>query len=233
MHAGDPMRARAALLDVDGTLVDSNDLHVEAWRQAFHRHGKDVSREELHGQMGKGGELIVRTFLSEDEARRFGSAVDELHAEIFVRDYQPRERALPGVRPLLERMKAGGLRLVLASSAKGEELEGHRRVLGIDDLLDGRTGADDAARSKPCPDIFLAALQSLKALSPGEAVVIGDSPWDAKAARRAGIPMLGVLTGGFSEAQLRGNGALAVYRDLLELLERYDDSPLARQDAWA
>jgi HAD superfamily hydrolase (TIGR01509 family) len=226
------MRARAALLDVDGTLVDSNDLHVEAWRQAFRRHGKDVSREELRGQMGKGGDLIVRTFLSEDEARRFGGAVEELHVEIFVRDYQPRERALPGVRALLERMKAEGLSLVLATSAGDEELGGHLRVLGIDDLLDHRTGADDAERSKPCPDIFRAALRALPGVPPEQAMVIGDSPWDAKAARLAGLPMLGVLTGGFSEEQLRGNGALEVYADLQELLARYDESPLARENAW-
>lgn len=226
------MRARAALLDVDGTLVDSNDLHVEAWRQAFRRHGKDVSRQELQGQMGKGGDLIVRTFLSEDEVRRFGPAVEELHVEIFVRDYQPRERALPGVRALLERMRADGLRLVLATSAKDEELGGHLRVLGIDDLLDHRTSADDAERSKPCPDIFLAALRALPGVPPEQAMVIGDSPWDAKAARLAGLPMLGVLTGGFSEEQLRGNGALEVYADLRELLERYDESPLARESAW-
>jgi HAD superfamily hydrolase (TIGR01509 family) len=226
------MTLKAVLLDVDGTLVDSNGLHVEAWQQAFQRHGKAVSRDALHGQMGKGGDLVVRAFLSEDEARRFGSAVEELHVEIFVRDYQPRERALPGVRALLERMKAEGLRLVLATSAKDEELRGHLRVLGIDDLLDHRTSADDAERSKPCPDIFLAALRALPGVRPEEALVIGDSPWDAKAARRAGLGMLGVLTGGFGAEELRASGALAVYRDLGELLGRYDDSPLAREGAW-
>ncbi len=112
------------------------------------------------------------------------------------------------------------------------ELHGHLRILGIDDLLEHQTGADDAERSKPCPDIFLAALRALPRVRPDEAMVIGDSPWDAKAARRAGIPMIGVLTGGFSEEQLRGNGALAVFRDLGELLERYDESPLAKERAW-
>jgi HAD superfamily hydrolase (TIGR01549 family) len=226
------MGFKAVLLDVDGTLVDSNDLHVEAWRDAFRRHGKDISREELRGQMGKGGDQIVATFLGEDEARRCGEAIDAAHLELFVAHYQARERALPGVRPLLERMKARGLRLVLASSAKERELQGHLRVLRIDDLLERRTSSDDAEYSKPCPDIFVAAVESLGDVSHAEAVVLGDSPWDAKAARRAGIPMIGVLTGGFSEEQLRGNGALAVFRDLGELLERYDDSPLAREDAW-
>jgi HAD superfamily hydrolase (TIGR01509 family) len=209
---------KAVLLDVDGTLVDSNDLHVEAWREAFRRHGREISREDLHAQMGKGGDQIVAHFLDEDEARRFGKDVDDLHVELFVRNYQPRERALPGVRPLVERLKADGLRVVLASSAKEEELKGHLEILGIDDLLDDCTTADDARHSKPCPDIFQAALGDLDAK---DAVVIGDTPWDAQAARKAGIPMVGVLTGGFSEQALRQNGAREVYRDLDELLRRW------------
>ncbi len=186
---------KAVLLDVDGTLVDSNDLHVEAWREAFRRYGKEISREELHAQMGKGGDQIVAHFLDEDEARRFGKDVDALHTELFVRRYQPRERTLPGVRPLVERMKADGLRVVLASSAKEEELKGHLEVLGIGDL------------------------------DPKDALVIGDTPWDAQAARKAGIPMVGVLTGGFSEQCLRENGAQEVYRDLPELLDRWGRAP--------
>ena len=207
---------KAILLDVDGTLVDSNGLHVEAWREAFRRHGKEIPREDMHAQMGKGGDQIIEHFLDEDERRRFGKAVDALHLELFVRHYQPRERALPGVRPLVERMKADGLRVVLASSAKDEEMKGHLSVLGIDDLLDERTTADDAGHSKPCPDIFQAALGDL---DPKDAVVIGDTPWDAQAARKAGIPMIGVLTGGFSRDALLENGARAVFRDLTEVLE--------------
>lgn len=209
---------KTVLLDVDGTLVDSNDLHVQAWREAFRRHGKEISREDMHAQMGKGGDQIVAHFLDEDEARRFGKDVDALHVELFVRSYQPRERALPGVRPLVERMKADGLRVVLASSAREREMKGHLAVLGIDDLLDHRTTADDAEHSKPCPDIFQAALGDL---DPKDAVVIGDTPWDAQAARKAGIPMIGVLTGGFSEQCLREHGAQEVYRDLPEMLERW------------
>lgn len=209
---------KAVLLDVDGTLVDSNDLHVEAWREAFRRHGKEIPREEMHAQMGKGGDQIIEHFLDEDERRRFGKEVDALHGELFVRNYQPRERPLPGVRPLVERMKADGLRVVLASSAKDREMKGHLEVLGIDDLLDDRTTADDADHSKPCPDIFQAALGDL---DPKDAMIIGDTPWDAQAARKAGIPMVGVLTGGFSEQCLRENGAQEVYRDLTEMLERW------------
>lgn len=209
---------KAVLLDVDGTLVDSNDLHVEAWREAFRRHGKEIPREEMHAQMGKGGDQIIEHFLDEDERHRFGKEVDALHGELFVRNYQPRERPLPGVRPLVERMKADGLRVVLASSAKDREMKGHLEVLGIDDLLDDRTTADDADHSKPCPDIFQAALGDL---DPKDAMIIGDTPWDAQAARKAGIPMVGVLTGGFSEQCLRENGAQEVYRDLTEMLERW------------
>ena len=127
--------------------------------------------------------------------------------------YQPRERALPGVRETVERMKAEGLRVVLASSAKDKELKGHLEVLGIDDLLDGKTTADAADHSKPCPDIFEAALE-IAGVKPDEAVVIGDSPWDAVAAKKAGIPMIGVLTGGFTDEELRRRGARAVFSDL-------------------
>jgi HAD superfamily hydrolase (TIGR01549 family) len=189
---------KAVLLDVDGTLVDSNDLHVEAWREAFRRYGKEIPKDVMHAQMGKGGDQIVELFLDEDERRRFGKAVDALHVELFVRKYQPR--------------------VVLASSAKDQEMKGHLAVLGIDDLLDHRTSGDDAEHSKPCPDIFQAALGDLE---PEDAVVIGDSPYDAQAARKAGIPMLGVLTGGFSEQTLRENGAREVYRDLDDLLRRW------------
>ena len=211
------MPIKAVLLDVDGTLVDSNDLHVEAWREAFQRFGKEITPEALHAQMGKGGDLLVKEFLSAEEVERFGKKVDELQADLFVEKYQPRERRLPGVREALERMKADGLRIVLATSAKDKELKGHLAVLGIDDLIDGRTTADAAEHSKPCPDIFNAALEAAGNAAPDEAIVIGDSPWDAEAARKAGIPMLAVLTGGFTERELREHGARNVYRDLREL----------------
>ncbi|HYD55789.1 MAG TPA: HAD family hydrolase [Burkholderiales bacterium] len=213
---------KLVLLDVDGTLVDSNDLHVEAWRDAFRRHGKDLSREEVHAQMGKGGDQLVQVFLSPEEVRRFGKDVDNLHVEIFIDAYQPRERPLPGVRPLLSWLKSQGSRLVLASSAKEKELEGHLRILQIDDLLDRHTTSDDADHSKPCPDIFQAALGDT---APQDALVIGDSPYDAQAARKAGIPMVGVLTGGFTREALLRSGARAVYRDLTDLLEQWTRSP--------
>jgi len=210
------MPLKAILLDVDGTLVDSNDLHVDAWREAFRRCGKDFTREEIHAQIGKGGDMLMEALLSEEEVRRIGKKADQLHLELFIERYQPRERPLPGVREALERMKADGLRVVLASSAKEKELEGHLAVLGIDELIDGKTTADAAEHSKPCPDIFAAALE-VAGVEADEAVVIGDSPWDAVAASKAGLPMVGVLTGGFSESLLREKGARAVFRDLREL----------------
>ena len=209
---------KLVLLDVDGTLVDSNDLHVEAWRDAFRRHGRELTREEVHAQMGKGGDQIVQVFLSAEEVQRFGKDVEDLHVEIFIEAYQPRERSLPGVRPLLSWLKSKGSRLVLACSAKEKELKGHLEVLQIDDLLDRRTTSDDAEHSKPCPDIFQAALGDTP---PRDALVIGDSPYDAQAARKAGIPMLGVLTGGFTREALLDNGARTVYRDLPDLLHAF------------
>lgn len=214
------MAVKAVLLDVDGTLVDSNELHVEAWREAFRRHGKEFTREEIHAQIGKGGDMLLETLLNEEERERIGKAAEKLHLELFLEKYQPREKPLPGVRELLSQMKQDGLRLVLATSAKEAEIKRHLEVLAIDDLIDGRTGADQADHSKPCPDIFEAALD-IAGVKPDEAVVVGDSPWDAVAARRAGIPMLGVLTGGFSEDELRRKGARDVYRDLHDLRQRW------------
>lgn len=211
------MTVKVILLDVDGTLIDSNELHVDAWREAFRRCGKELTREQIHAQMGKGGDMLVEALLTEEEAKRIGKEVVELHLELFVGKYQPREQALPGVRELLQRMKADGVRVVLASSAKEKELKGHLEVLGIDDLIDGSTTADAADHSKPCPDIFEAALELAGNAKPDEALVIGDSPWDAVAAKKAGIPMIGVLTGGFEEDELREKGARAVFRDLREL----------------
>ena len=218
---------RGVIFDVDGTLVNSNDLHIEAWREAFRHYGKEVSFADVHAQMGKGGDQLLPVFLSEEEVERFGKELEAFRVELFVKDYLPRAEPFPRVRELFERLAADGLQVALATSAKEPELKQHKKKLRIDDLLDGTTSADDAEHSKPAPDIFEAALARLKGIAPDEAVVIGDSPFDVIAARRAGIRTIGLLSGGFKADELRAQGAIAVYRDIGELLDRYDDSPLA------
>lgn len=224
---------KAVIFDVDGTLVDSNELHVQAWIDAFWYFGKDVSYEELCEQMGKGGDQLMPVFCSKEELDEFGSELAEYRVEIFTGGYLDKVRPFPKVRELFERINANGLQIALASSAKEEELEQHKKNLKIADLLEAATSADDAGRSKPHPDIFQAALDRLDDVEPEEAVVVGDSPFDIEAAGRAGLRTIAVLSGGFSEERLREAGAKEVYTDITDLLEHYDNSLLARERALA
>jgi len=218
---------KAVIFDVDGTLVDSNDLHVEAWREAFRCYGKELSFEDLHGQMGKGGDQLMPVFCSQEELERFGEELEQKRVELFKSDYLPRVRPFPRVRELFERVRAEGLQVALASSAKGEELEQHKRSMRVEDMLETAASADDAERSKPHPDIFQAALAGLKGVAPAEAVVVGDTPYDVQAAAKAGMRTVGLLSGGFTEEALREAGAVAVYGDVSDLLDGYEESPLA------
>jgi len=221
---------RAAIFDVDGTLIDSNDLHIEAWREAFRRYGKDLGYDEIHAQMGKGGDQLMPVFLSRHEIDKFGEDLEHMRGDLFIRNYLPRAQPFPGVRALFERLSADGIRIALASSAKEEELLHHMKTLKIEDLLEGATSADDAEHSKPSPDIFVAALGRLKGVSSEEAIVVGDTPYDAEAAAKAGMRTVGVLSGGFSAERLRRQGVIAVYGDIEDLLKRYDASPFAREN---
>jgi HAD superfamily hydrolase (TIGR01509 family) len=219
---------KAVIFDVDGTLVNSNDLHVQAWQEAFRRYGKNVEFDDLHRQMGKGGDQLMPVFCSHEELDSYGSELEKYRVELFANEYLPRVTPFPKVRELFERIKADGLQIALASSAKEEELENHKKNLRINDLLETATSADDAERSKPHPDIFQAALAGLKNVTPEEAVVIGDTPYDAIAATKAGIKTIGLLSGGFSEDDLRAAGAVEIYRDVTDLLEHYDEFMLTK-----
>ena len=217
---------KAAIFDVDGTLVDSNVLHVEAWREAFSHYGRELSAEEVHAQIGKGGDQLMPVFLSRHEIERFGDELERLRVELFSRDYLPSVEPFPKVRELFERLKGDGVLIALASSAKEQELSHHVEKLGVEDLVDAATSADDVERSKPSPDVFQAALARLDDVQPHEAIVIGDTPYDAIAARKAGLNTIGLLSGGFAEEALREAGVVALYRDIADLLEHYEESPL-------
>jgi HAD superfamily hydrolase (TIGR01509 family) len=223
------MAIRAVIFDVDGTLVDSNDLHVEAWREAFRRYGKELGFDEVHSQMGKGGDQLMPVFCSREELDRFGEELEAHRVELFSRDYLPRVRPFPKVRELFERISADGVKIALASSAKEEELERHKKSLRVEELVATATSADDAEKSKPHPDIFQAALAGLGDVAPGEAMVVGDTPYDVEAAAKAGMKTVGLLSGGFGEESLLAAGAVAIYADVAELLERYEESPLAAE----
>ncbi|HEX8145486.1 MAG TPA: HAD family hydrolase [Pyrinomonadaceae bacterium] len=224
---------KAVIFDVDGTLVDSNDLHVMAWQDAFRACGKEVAYEELHEQMGKGGDQLMPVFCSKEELDEFGTELEQSRTELFTLNYLPHVRPFPKVRELFERIKADGLEIALASSAKEEELEQHQKSLRIEDLLETATSADDAERSKPHPDIFQAALEGIADVEPEEAVVVGDTPYDVIAAAKAGMRTIGLLSGGFTEEDLRAAGAVEIYRDVADLLEHYDESLLSTERAIA
>jgi HAD superfamily hydrolase (TIGR01509 family) len=222
------MPHRAVIFDIDGTLVDSVDLHAEAWRRAFEHFGKIVPFQTVRSQIGKGGDQLMPVFLSPSELDSLGDALADYRSQIWKRDFISQVRAFPAVRPLFERLRQDGKRIALASSAKQDELSVYEDIAHIGDLVEARATADDAQRSKPYPDIFQAALARLK-LPPGETLAVGDTPYDAEAAGRAGIATLGVLSGGFPEADLRKAGCREVHRDVADLL-RHHDASLIGQD---
>lgn len=219
---------QAVIFDVDGTLVDSVDLHARAWVDAFRDFGHEVAFEDVRSQIGKGGDQLMPVFLSEGELEEKGEALEKHRGQVLKERYLPEVVGFPMVRELLERLRADGVRIVLASSAKADELETYKKLAGIEGLTDAETSSDDAERSKPHPDIFHAALERLGDVRPEDVLVVGDTPYDAEAAGKAGLRVIGVLCGGFPEESLRGAGCIAIYQDPADLLAQYDRSPLAR-----
>jgi HAD superfamily hydrolase (TIGR01549 family) len=218
----------AVIFDIDGTLVDSVDLHARAWQEAFRRFGHEVPFERVRHQIGKGGDQLLPVFFSREELARFGEEMEEYRGDLFKREYLPRVRPFPRVRELFERVRRDGKRIALASSAKEEELKAYKKIADIADLVEEETSSDDAERSKPHPDIFEAALGRLKGVAPERAIVVGDTPYDAEAAAKASVRTVGLLCGGFPEQELREAGCVALYRDPADLLARYDDSLLGQ-----
>lgn len=222
---------QAVIFDVDGTLVDTNDLHTASWVEAFRRFGHEIPFDTVRRQMGKGGDQLMPAVLPPEAFERHGKGIGEYRGDLFMREYLPRAKAFPGVPALLRRVREAGQRVVLASSSSAAEVERYKETAGIADLVDDATTKDDAEHSKPFPDIFLAALERIAPIPPEEAAVLGDSPFDAEAAARAGLRAVGLLCGGFPEDELRKAGFVAVYRDPADLLANYERSPLARAGA--
>jgi HAD superfamily hydrolase (TIGR01549 family) len=214
---------RAFIFDIDGTLVDSNELHVDSWDRAFRHFGKNFSREELRAQIGKGSDQYLPEFLSPEEIDRFGKELDKYRSELFRKEYLPRVQPFPKVRELFERLRTDEKRLVLATSGKEEDTKYYtEKLLKIDSLIEGFTSADDTDRSKPAPDIFTAALEKLGDVSPEKAITVGDTRFDVEAAAKAGLTTIALLCGGTAEEVLRRAGAIAIYRDPADLLANYE-----------
>jgi HAD superfamily hydrolase (TIGR01549 family) len=218
---------KAAIFDLDGTLLDSVDLHAIAWHEAMVKFGHDVSFEQARSQIGKGGDKLIPFFLSEDDQRDHGKELEEWRGERFKNKYLPLVRPFSAVPDVLRRVRDAGLRVAIASSAKKAELEDYMRIAAITDLVEVSTSAEDAEESKPAPDVFEIVLKKLK-IGGADAVAIGDTPYDAEAARKAGIETIGVLCGGFTEGSLRKAGCVEVYPGPATLFACFADSLLAR-----
>ncbi len=221
-------KVKAAIFDIDGTLLDSVDLHAETWRQIFVRYGRDTPFEDIRAQIGKGGDQLLPVFFSKEELESFGKEMEKARGELFKKEFIQKVRPFPQVRELFEHMKADGLKLALATSAKKNELEHYAELMKVDDLLDGSASSDDAEKSKPHPDIFQAALTNLGGLKGYEAIAIGDSPYDAQAAGKIGVNTIGMLCGGFAEEDLRRAGVIQLFRDPSDLLKRYAESAFVK-----
>ena len=222
------MPADALLFDIDGTLVDSVDLHARAWQEAFEHFGKRLAFGDIRAQIGKGGDQLMKEFLPPQELEELGEKLEKYRGDRYKQKYLPQVHAFPGVRELFQAVLQRKIRIALASSAKGDELLRYKEIANIADLVETETSADDAERSKPHPDIFAVALERAGNAPKDRVYVIGDSPWDAIAATRLGVRTIGVLCGGFPEADLRKAGAMAIYRGPADLLERLDQSPIVR-----
>jgi HAD superfamily hydrolase (TIGR01509 family) len=216
-------KIRGIILDIDGTLVDSNDAHARAWVEALAEHGVDVSFAEVRRLIGMGGDKLLPKVAAIPEDAPAGEAISRRRGEIFKTRYLPNIKAFPRTRELLLRMREDGLQLVVASSAKEEELKPLLEIAGAADLIAEKTSSDDADQSKPDPDIVEAALAGAD-FSAAEAVMLGDTPYDIQAATGAGVRVIAFRSGGWSDAELAG--ALAIYDGPADLLAHYDESPL-------
>jgi len=212
----------AAILDVDGTLMDTVYHHALAWYRAFRSQDLEMEVWKVHRRIGMGGDQLVADLCGDEVEKRHGDALRDAEKERYS-ELIGEVRPLPGARALIEALKERGHEVVLSSSAKPEELDHYLDLLEARDLVDDWTSSADVEETKPAPDLIQVALDKATAR---EAVMVGDSIWDAEAAKRAGVPTIGLLTGGFAEAELREAGADPVFASLDDLRSELDRTPL-------
>jgi len=224
------MELKAVLLDIDGTLVLSNDAHAQAWVEAFAAYGYDVPFEKVRPLIGMGGDQVLPKMvpgLNDEEGD--GKAIAEKRKELIIERFGPTLAPTKGARELILRMQEAGLHLLIATSATSQELSVLLKAAQVDDLLnkDEAATSSDAEASKPAPDIVEAALSKLK-MEPSEVLMIADTPYDIQSAKGAGVGMIAVRCGGFDDEQLKD--ALAIYDDPADLLAHYSSSPLGKTE---
>ena len=213
----------AVLLDVDGTLVDSNDKHAHCWVEAFAHFGKDVEWDVVRRQIGKGGDLLVPDTLNAREMRRFGETLQEYRGDLWKRRYMKTVEPFAGAVDAIRALHREGIHIALASSSNPDEVEYYVELLGVGDLLEGTTSKEDAESSKPSPEIFQAAVERLKS-DPARTLAVGDTPYDILAAHRVPVAVAAVLTGGFARELL--TKAEFLFDDVASIpkeLDRIDD----------
>ena len=213
-----------AVLDIDGTLVDTNYHHAIAWFRAFARHDLVLPIWRIHRHIGMGGDQVVTALCGEDVEERLGDDIRDAEGEEYAA-LIGEVRTMEGARELITSLKERGHVVVLASSAKQDEVEAYLDLLDARDLADGWTTSADVESTKPAPDLVHAAVTRVDGV-PADAVMVGDTPWDIKAAAAVDVPTLAVMTGGFSHAELADAGAAMVYESVAELTSRLADSPL-------
>ncbi len=218
---------KAVLCDIDGTLVQSNWLHAEAWQVAFGAMGVHLELEELRRQIGKGGDELIPVFVPWWKQEIVAEPLKALRKHVFQHGLRQKVEPLPGVRDLLLRMRAAGIQVALASSSAKDDLGVMKRVANIEDLVDEETCSEDAERAKPHPDIFQVALEKL-GLTCSECIALGDTPYDAESAGKAGVRTIGVTTGGWSREDLLAAGCVEVYDGAADLLANFERSALMR-----
>lgn len=217
-------KIRGVILDVDGTLVDSNDAHAHAWIEALHAFGYDITIERIRQLIGMGGDNLLPSAIHIEQDSPRGKEIARKHDQIFKSDYFPRLKAFPQVRELVERMQREGLRIAIASSGEKDDVQKLLALAKIDDLIETSVSSADVEKSKPDPDVVQVALKRL-GFDANEVVMIGDSPYDVQAAGKAKVAVIGLRCGGFSDQDLKDT--VALYDDPSNILANYDTSPLS------
>lgn len=217
---------RGVILDVDGTLVDSNDAHAHAWVEALADSDIRAEFEKVRRLIGMGGDKLLPEVSGISEETERGKQISKRRSRVFKEKYLPHLKAFPKTKELLQRMRDEGLKLVVASSAKKDELKALLKIAGADDLIEEKTSSDDAENSKPDPDIVKAALDA-SGLTADGVVMLGDTPYDIESASGAGVRVIALRCGGWVDEDLAG--AITIYDDPADLLEHYDSSPLSKK----
>ena len=217
-------RPRAVILDVDGTLIDTNDAHAHAWVDVCRDFGFEVAFGQVRRMIGMGGDRVLPRLTGQSEESEIGQEMKERRGKLFRERYLPGCRPFPGARELLQRMKDEGMMLVVATSASKDDMSALLKAAGVDDLIEAKTSSSDADASKPAPDIVEAALDNA-GCDASEAVMLGDTPYDVKASNRAGVRCIALRSGGWDDDALAD--AAAIYDGTADLLAHFAESPLA------